>query len=425
MSLRLETEIAPGTWERDLKQQADRIVRSGAFRGSEILRHLLSYLAERASTGATEPVRVREIARVVFGRSEDFDSQTDSIVRVHTGRLRSKLAEYYLSEGAEDLLVISIPKGSYALSWRYRQAGNGTAAGEVAVQPVSNGHAATAAPSEPSVLRFHPAMLWMALLLIAVTAVITWLAGRVLRVDSDATAVPQALRTFWRPFLGAGDLPLVVYSNLRLSGSLDAGLREYDARTDPQQPVLDTYTTIGEVAGVFEIGRLLTMLHQPLRAKHGALLTWDEARDRNLIFVGGPLAQTPLADVPIFTDFEFRNRRAGIPGPSGAIVNLRPRKGEAPLYFGPQARPFDFDYALIALKRSVNPGHQTLALAGITEYGTEAAAEFVTRDDTARILLSRLNVRTDGPIPMFEALLRTTIRGGVPIETELVTVHFH
>ena len=423
MSLRLETETEAGAWERDLKQQADRIVRSGAFRASEILRHLLSYLAERAVAGAAEPVRVREIATAVFGRSEDFDSQTDSIVRVHTGRLRSKLAEYYLSEGAEDPLVISIPKGSYALSWRYRQPGNGTATVEFPLVPSasSNGHAAAA----PRVLRYHPALIWIGLTLVAITALLTWLAGRAFRTDADVASVPQALRTFWRPFVGGNDLPLVVFSNLRLTGSLDAGLREYDPKVDQQQPVLDTYTTIGEVTGVFEISRLLTMLHQPLRAKHGSLLTWDEARDRNLIFVGGPLAQTPLQEVPIFTDFEFRNRRAGIPGPSGAIVNLHPRRGEAPFYFGPQARPFEFDYAVIALRKSVNPGHQTLALAGITEYGTEAAAEFVTRDDTARILLARLNVKPNGNIPMFEAILRTTIRGGVPIESELLSVHFH
>jgi hypothetical protein len=423
MSLRLETETEAGAWERELKQQADRIVRSGAFRGSEILRHLLSYLAERAVAGATEPVKVREIATVVFGRSEDFDSQTDSIVRVHTGRLRSKLAEYYLSEGAEDPLVISIPKGNYALSWRCRQPGNGTAAVEFPLPaPSSNGHAA----AKPRVLRYHPALIWIGLALVAVTALLTWLAGRAFRSDGEATRnVPLALRTFWRPFIGGNDLPLVVFSNLRLVGSLDDGLREYDPKVDQQQPVLDTYTTIGEVTGVFEISRLLTMLHQPLRAKHGSLLTWDEARDRNLIFVGGPLAQTPLQDVPIFTDFEFRNRRAGIPGPSGAIVNLHPRKGEVPFYFGPQTRPFDFDYAVIALRRSVNPGHQTLALAGITEYGTEAAAEFVTRDDTTRILLARLSVKPNGNIPMFEAILRTTIRGGVPIQSELLSVHFH
>ena len=420
MSLRVETETASVAWEPELIQQADRVVRSGPFRGSEILRHLLSYLAKRAAEGATEPVRVREIATVVFGRSDDFDSQTDSIVRVHTGRLRSKLAEYYLTEGAEDPIVISIPRGSYALSWRYRQSAAVPASEPLPPQPSANGHVP---PERTRTTRFHPALIWLALLLVTVTAVITWLAGRTLRRESDGPPVAQALRTFWRPFIGGSDVPLVVYSNLRLVGSLDSGLREFDPKVDAQQPILDTYTTIGEVHGVFEITRLLTLLRQPLRAKHGALLTWDEARDSNLIFVGGPLAQTPLREVPILTEFEFRNRRAGIPGPSGAILNLHLRKGESSIYFGPQMRPFDFDYAVVALRPSVNPRHRTLALAGITEYGTQAAAEFVTREDSVRILLAKLNVKPGGSLPMFEALLRTTIRGGVPIESEVVAIH--
>ena len=419
MSLRLETETASVAWDQELIQQADRVVRSGPFRGSEILRHLLSYLAKRAAEGAAEPVRVREIATVVFGRSDDFDSQTDSIVRVHTGRLRSKLAEYYVTEGAEDPIVISIPKGSYAVAWRYRQPGAGPAA-EPPLQPDSNGHVA---PPRTRTAHFRLSLVWLALLLVAVTAVVTWLAGRALRPESNGPAVSAALRTFWRPFAGGGDLPLLVYSNLQLVGSLDTGLREYDPKRDAQQPVLDTYTTIGEVDGVFQISRLLTLLHQPLRATHGALLTWDEARDSNLIFVGGPLAQTPLREVPMLTEFEFRNRRAGIPGPSGAILNLHPRKGESSIYFGPLARPFEFDYAVVALRPSVNRSHRVLALAGITEYGTQAAAEFVTREDSVRILLARLNVRPGGSLPMFEALLRTTIRGGVPIESELVAIH--
>ena len=418
MSLRVETETSVA-WEQELIQQADRVVRSGPFRGSEILRHLLTYLAKRAAEGASEPVRVREIATGVFGRSDDFDSQTDSIVRVHTGRLRSKLAEYYLTEGAEDPIIISIPKGSYALSWRYREAVAKTLE-PLPPPPVVSG---TLNLAHEKVAHTRTLFIGLAVLLVAATAAITWFAMRTARQATDFRAVPQALRTFWRPFTDSNDAPLVVYSNLRLIGSLDVGLREFDPKIDAQQPVLDTYTTVGEVNGVFEISRLLTMLNQPVRAKHGALLTWDEARDSNLIFIGGPLAQTPLREVPVLTEFEFRNRRAGIPGPSGAILNLHPGKGESSIYFGPQTRPFEFDYAVVALRPSVNPGHRTLALAGITEYGTQAAAEFVTRADSVRILLARLKVTSGGQVPMFEALIRTTVRGGVPIESELVAVH--
>jgi hypothetical protein len=56
-----------------LAEQIERILRSQVFQGSEILRHLLSYLASCAAANRIEPVKVKEIATVVFGRSADFD----------------------------------------------------------------------------------------------------------------------------------------------------------------------------------------------------------------------------------------------------------------------------------------------------------------------------------------------------------------
>ena len=165
------------------------------------------------------------------------------------------------------------------------------------------------------------------------------------------------------------------------------------------------------------------MFQKWVRPKRGALLTWDDAKDSDLIFIGGPLAQTPLRDTPIFRDFEFRNRTGGIPGPSGGVVNLHPLAGEEPVYYGPKTRPFQFDYAVVALRPSINPLRRTLALAGITEFGTQAAAEFVTREQYVAALLAKLRVQPGGSVPLFEALLRTTITGGVPTQIELVSAH--
>jgi hypothetical protein len=71
----------------------------------------------------------------------------------------------------------------------------------------------------------------------------------------------------------------------------------------------------------------------------------------------------------------------------------------------------------------MTPKHWILTLAGITEYGTEAAADFVTKEDSLNELLTRLGVRDGSAVPPFEALLYTRITGGVPIEHRLVLVH--
>jgi hypothetical protein len=418
---------APGVpSERELDDQIERIAAGSGFRSSEILRHLLHYLAKRATEAPIEPVRVKDIATGVFGRSDDFDSQTDSIVRVHTGRLRTRLAEYYSKEGAEDSIVVTIPKGSYSLSAAYRQENPAPSVATEILEPPDlqespGQQQQKAAPEGPAGRGGRRRRAVLALLAVA-AAGIAFYAGSLVR-RPQVRAVSPALERFWRPFVAGEGTPLVVFSNFQLVGSFEAGLRDADGQAPDGIPVIDTYTSMGEVMGVFEITRMMSLFQKPIRPKRGALLTWDEAKDSNLIFVGGPLAQTPLRDTPIFRDFEFRNHMSGIPGPSGVVVNLHPLPGEAPFYYGPKTRPFQFDYAVVALAPSINAGRRTLALAGITEYGTQAAAEFVTREQYTSALLARLHVPTVGPVPWFEALLRTTITGGVPTQIDLISVH--
>ena len=96
-----------------VRQQVDRILHSGEFSGSEVLRNLLSFLTEHSIDRPGEVVKEYELAVAVLGKAEGFDPRLDSAVRVHAARLRSKLAEYYMSDGAEDPVLIEVPKGSY------------------------------------------------------------------------------------------------------------------------------------------------------------------------------------------------------------------------------------------------------------------------------------------------------------------------
>src|SRR5246500_5545539 len=95
--------------------EIEKLVASHALHGSESLCKLLRYLAKQAVEHPGVPVKEYQIATEVFGRQADFDPQLDSMVRVQAGRLRSKLAEYYSSEGTNDATIVEVPKGSYAV----------------------------------------------------------------------------------------------------------------------------------------------------------------------------------------------------------------------------------------------------------------------------------------------------------------------
>src|SRR5262249_46659523 len=59
------------------------------------------------------------IATEVFGRDSSYDPRVDSVVRVQAGRLRSKLLEYYATEGKDDKVIIDLPKGHYTPIFSY------------------------------------------------------------------------------------------------------------------------------------------------------------------------------------------------------------------------------------------------------------------------------------------------------------------
>ncbi len=61
-----------------------------------------------------------------------------------------------------------------------------------------------------------------------------------------------------------------------------------------------------------------------------------------------------------------------------------------------------------------------MILAGTTTIGTQAAVEFVCREDSVQQLLTRLNVPAGGEVASFEAVLRVKVARGVPVETALV-----
>src|SRR5712692_11669103 len=97
------------TERAQFQAEIERLVSSHALHGSESLCKLLRYLGRHAIEHPGVSLKEYQIATEVFGRQADFDPQLDSMVRVQVGRLRTKLTEYYASEGAEDSIGVEMP----------------------------------------------------------------------------------------------------------------------------------------------------------------------------------------------------------------------------------------------------------------------------------------------------------------------------
>ena len=105
----LPAGVSAGEVEAELRQ----IIASKAFAQAERLRRFLEFTVQWALARRSEQLKEYVLALEVYDRKDSFDPKEDSIVRVEAGRLRSKLREYYDTEGQQSLLRIEFPKGSY------------------------------------------------------------------------------------------------------------------------------------------------------------------------------------------------------------------------------------------------------------------------------------------------------------------------
>lgn len=391
------------------KRQIDKITANPIFRGSESLCHLLRYLADQAIEHPGVSVKEYQLATEVFGRPSDFDPRLDSSVRVQTGRLRSKLAEYYIEDGAGDELVVELARGAYSLSFHPKASAPQTAL-------ATDGAATVALPAGRDI---SPILWLLAGMVIGAGCFWVYFSTRD-RVTGQPAAPARELRTLWRGMLEAPESPLVVYSNAQFIGRPETGMRYFRPGIDPPQALMNHYTGVGEVTGIHNLTRTFSVLGRELRVKRGQLLSWDDAKNSNVIFVGSPSENLSLRELPRPNRFVFERETSG-PRKGDLIIRDRnPAPNQPDRYHASDKLPIISDYAFISLMPGLVAGRWVMVLAGITTLGTEAAVEFVCRPAQVQKILDRLGTVPDAPVEPFEAVAGVKVSGGVPVETEIV-----
>jgi adenylate cyclase len=105
---------------QEVRAQVQRMTASDVFATSPQLAAFLLFVVEAVLRGHGERLKGYTIGVEVLRRDTSFDPQTDPIVRVEATRLRRAIERYYAGPGAEDPVMIELPRGGYAprVSWR-------------------------------------------------------------------------------------------------------------------------------------------------------------------------------------------------------------------------------------------------------------------------------------------------------------------
>jgi TolB-like protein len=110
----ISTELSVSSFSKDqIHEQLQRIFENPLFAVSAILKRFLLFVTEESLEGRSNQIKEYTIGVNVLHKPTNFNPRQDAIVRIHAGRLRRALNQYYKEAGAHDPILISIPKGSY------------------------------------------------------------------------------------------------------------------------------------------------------------------------------------------------------------------------------------------------------------------------------------------------------------------------
>jgi len=407
-----------------------KILGGETLRGKDTLRALLAYLVERTLDGSAESLKEYTIGVEAFGKPAAYNPQEDASVRVQIGRLRQKLEEYYRTEGAQDALVIELPKRQFALLFHERPV-------EIAVAPPEVVQTEAPLPPPPALPAAPRRISWPSLLAGALAVAVLWAGWSLLKsrepIRPSAVAASPELTELWQPFLQS-ERPITMAMTMRPFLRYDRGvIREWnlanlDAETQERRlrelkqllnterlvPWDKTYTSFGEATGIFLLTRLFDGYERELQLKRQDALTWEELAVQNVIFVGSGKAGM-FERIPVQLAFEQKNN---------TILNLHQQAGEPLEFKTPAPDPKDFiqmeDYALISVIPGLHGKGEIIAFGGASSSGLWAAVEFMTEPRYARELLTKLKSST-GQLPRhYQVVIHARFQALVPIEIKYV-----
>lgn len=430
---RSSTHTAPGASQppspAEVEAALERVLASGAFGAARQLHAFLRFVVEGALRGEAERIKEYTIATEVLGRGPGFDPKQDGVVRTQAGVLRKRLAAYYEGEGRSDPIRIDVPRGGYVPTFARAPAPSARAAGS------------DAAPAGVSRGRVRQILIAVALVdAIALAGVVAYLSLRPSASEPAAGRPREAAigaPSPWDGFLAmpgsAGPAPTVLAFGapqfFEHGGLLvrDVSVNAPDAPAPrlraieqalggPLEPT-DLYTGIGETTGAVRLAQFFARHGRDLRVSPSRDLSLDDVKDAHLVFVASLRFHTRADDLGLPSDFTL-----GLP--DGAIVNRRPAPGEASRYMGSRT----VDHAVVTRAPGKTPGRHVLVLAGRTTWGTQAAAEFVTRPEHLAMLTQALEAcrqrtgRAAHP-DTYQLLLEVELADRQPLAVKLITHH--
>lgn len=379
----MSADVTPQADAVRIREALGEVLQGAPFRHTLQCQGLLKYVVEHTLAGENQLLRERVIGTEVFGRDPHYEPGEDPVVRVRAAEVRRRLAQYY-QDRADSVIQIDIPPGSYRATFRWK----------TDRQPVSRPTVpATEKPGSRSSWRY-----WViAAIVTAVACAATMQALRPAR---------SALNDFWAPAF-ANPKPILIYNATTTvfhSPSSSSAARDLI-------PVRGQYTCIGDAYASVVLISLFSRRGKLYQMRYGADLTFGDLRYQPSILIG---AFNNAWTLQMTNELRF-------------VFDKHPTirdRSDNRLYSLPDLKPdgrTTDDYAIVSRVFDSKTGELLIAAAGITQYGTRAAGEFLTSGPLMTALAA--NAPRDWPRKNLQVLLHTKIVDDTPGPPNIVKIY--
>jgi hypothetical protein len=416
----------------DLRWQlALRIAASGSLGRSQLLSDFLLYIVDRSIQGRTDQITEQHIGVVVFGRTEDYDSNEDNIVRSYARKLRTRIEGYFATEGREETLRLEIPRGGYTPIFSNHMNVEPGAEHSVIIPKeidpeFADDQQLVRESTEP--LSSVASNLWTrltgritpGLILALFLGTLLGSAATLLRHARLIVPREEALsHILWQQLFSSGHdtfivpsddglvimqrlierpVPLTAYVN----GSYKTGVKIDEAPNASEILKLGgrRFTNVVDLDFAAHVAQLREVVPERMMIRYARDLRMDDLRTGNAILMGSD-ESNPWIEL-FRPQMHFCFRFEPDPDKPSGFANLYPRSGEAPIYTtkGQEAQT----YGIIAYVPNLSHSGHVLIVAGLNTAGTQAAATFLL--DPTSMLPTLQRARTaHGDLQPFELLV--------------------
>jgi len=337
-----------GVTEEQIRQELDRVLASHEFRASKRSQDFLRYVTEHTLRGHADQLKERTIGIEVFGRSTDYEPSDDATVRVKAGEVRKRLGIYYSSEGSRDPVRIELPSGTYVPEFRVAEIIRATDPRNQEIRPA----------------RSSKGMLFGACVIVAAVAVAAWFSTR---------AAVTPLEEFWGPVF-RGSAPVSLCAAYVPVYGLDRDINSQPpVRPQDFVSLTDQFVGGGDLVATSRLTAMFTRMKRAYRLKVGNDVSFADLRSGPAVLVGYSYTK--------WREISSQMRYFIEVSPDFVGITDNGKRTEWALANLPRDRRTNEDYAIVSRMFHPDTHAMLVEIAGITQYGTDAAGDFVTNPD--------------------------------------------